>query len=88
MRPGTDYRAERRLAPRQRVLKGGRLKFNKGYSVFECIVRNRSVTGVLLDLGDTSAIPGHFDLDIAGEKLPRAVTVRWRNMTALGVSFD
>ncbi len=82
------FGTERRMAQRHRVLKGGRLKFNKGYSVFECVVRNRSDLGALLALGDTSAIPARFDLDIVGEAAPRSVSLRWRSMSALGVSFD
>jgi hypothetical protein len=88
MRPESYSGAERRLTQRQRVFKGGRLKFNKGYSVFECLVRNRSDTGALLALGTTCAIPARFELDVACEGAWKAVTVRWRTTAQLGVSFD
>lgn len=80
--------AERRTADRRRVLKGARLAFNKGFGAYECVVRNISDKGARLSFGETSAVPSQFDLQIAGEDLFRKATVRWRTMTALGVSFD
>ncbi|MFI0846405.1 PilZ domain-containing protein [Mesorhizobium sp. IMUNJ 23232] len=79
---------DRRGIERRRVLKGARLTFNKGYGSFECVVRNVSDSGARLTFGDTSAIPSQFDLLISGEDHARRATVRWRTMTALGVSFD
>lgn len=80
--------ADRRSGDRRRVLKGARLSFNKGYGAFECVARNLSDGGARLVFGETSAIPSAFSLLIAGEDAPRPATVRWREMTALGVSFD
>jgi len=79
---------DRRALSRRRVLKGARLTFNKGFGTFECVVRNQSDGGARLSFGDTSAVPGSFDLLITGEDAPRPATVRWREMTAMGVSFD
>ncbi|MEQ1953170.1 PilZ domain-containing protein [Mesorhizobium yinganensis] len=79
---------DRRASERRRVLKGAKLTFNKGYGSFECVVRNVSDHGARLTFGDTSAIPSQFDLLISGEDRARRATVRWRSMTALGVSFD
>jgi hypothetical protein len=79
---------DRRSGSRRRVLKGGRLTFNKGFGAFECVVRNQSEGGARLSFGDTSAVPGNFNLLIAGEDVLRPATVRWREMTAMGVSFD
>jgi len=87
---GLDGRVfpDRRKEDRRRVLKGGRIAFNNGFSVFECVVRNASPSGARLDLGETSAIPSRFELLVAGDDVKRNVTVRWREMTMLGVSFD
>jgi hypothetical protein len=79
---------DRRGAERRRVLKGAKLIFNKGYGAFECVARNVSESGARLTLGETSAVPSQFDLLISGDDLVRRATVRWRTMTALGVSFD
>jgi hypothetical protein len=80
--------ADRRSIERRRVLKGARLSFNKGYGAFECLVRNVSDSGARLTFGDSSAVPSQFDLLISGDDVARRATVRWRTMTALGVSFD
>ncbi|MDQ6433570.1 PilZ domain-containing protein [Mesorhizobium sp. LHD-90] len=80
--------ADRRQEDRRRVFKGARLTFNKGYGAFECVVRNVSESGARLVFGDTSAIPSHFDLLMSGEERARKATVRWRSVTALGVSLD
>lgn len=80
--------SERRGAPRRRMLKGGTLSFNKGYGALECVVRNVSERGALLAFGETSAVPAAFDLAIKGEGAARPAHVRWRSMTAVGVSFD
>ena len=79
---------DRRGIERRRVLKGAKLSFNKGYGAFECLVRNVSDGGARLTFGETSAVPPQFDLLISGDDVVRRATVRWRTMTALGVSFD
>jgi hypothetical protein len=80
--------ADRRGAVRRRVLKGARLSFNRGYAVFDCVVRNMSENGARLNFGDASAVPSRFELTITGEDGPRNAVVRWRSMTALGVTFE
>ena len=80
--------ADRRSGDRRRVLKGARLSFNNGFGAFECVVRNLSPDGARLTFGETSAVPNNFDLLIAGEQEMRRATVRWRQMTALGVAFE
>lgn len=79
--------AERRTETRHRVFKGGRLSFNKGYSALECVVRNLSARGARLALGETTAVPNAFALQIAGEDAARPVVVRWRSQAAVGVEF-
>jgi hypothetical protein len=83
-----DVFPDRRKETRRRVLKGGRISFNSGFSVFECVVKNTSPNGARLELGDTSAIPSRFELLVAGDDVKRSVAVRWREMTVLGVSLD
>lgn len=79
---------ERRSAMRHKVLKGATLSFNKGYGALECVVRNLSGRGARLHLGETTAVPNFFSLEIAGEQTPRSARVRWRSQTAVGVEFD
>ncbi|HHZ11050.1 MAG TPA: PilZ domain-containing protein [Rhizobiales bacterium] len=80
--------AERRSETRHRVFKGGRLTFNKGYGALECVVRNLSDRGARLALGETTAVPNAFLLEIAGESAPRSARLRWRSPVAVGVEFD
>lgn len=80
--------SERRAGQRHKVLKGATLSFNKGFSAFECVVRNVSGRGARLSLAETFSIPAKFDLMIAGEETMRRAVVRWRSMTALGVEFE
>jgi len=80
--------AERRSEPRQRVLKGAVLAFNRGFSTFECVVRNQSEHGARLSFAETFALPICFDVMIAGENGKRTARTRWRSMAAVGVEFD
>lgn len=78
---------DRRGEIRRRVLKGGLLTFNKGYGALECVVRDMSSQGARLAFGDTAAVPAHFDLEVSGDA-KRAASVRWRDLNAVGISFD
>jgi hypothetical protein len=77
---------DRRTGTRRRVLKGATVSFNNGYSTFECVVRNQSDEGARLSFAETFALPGRFNLSISGDA-PREVDVRWRTMTAVGVTY-
>jgi len=78
----------RRGARRVRTLKGGRIILNGGYSVFDCVIRNLSDTGAMLQLSGPLGIPTHFELAMDASKARRPCTVRWRTDRAIGVSFD
>ena len=79
--------AERRRQPRPLTLKKGTIVFHHGSSTFDCLIRNLSGGGALLVVGDTTGIPDHFELRFDAIPPAHATTVRWRNATALGVSF-
>lgn len=82
---GVDrFSAERRRAPRRRVLKGGKLSFNRGFGAMECVVRNISDDGARLVFGETLAVPPRFTLTIGGDE-PREAEVRWRSQKEIGV---
>ncbi len=78
----------RRRAQRMRTLKGGKIIFPGGYSVFDCVVRNLSATGAMLALSEPMSIPSHFELVLEAANARRPCTVRWRSPNAIGVSFD
>lgn len=83
-----DVFEDRRREPRQRVLKGATLTFNRGFGALECVVRNRSAGGAKLAFGDTTAVPVRFDLRIAGEDATLDAHVRWRTPTGIGVELE
>jgi hypothetical protein len=85
---GGQIFSERRAALRRRVLKGATLTFNRGFSAFECVVRNQSAEGALLSLVETFSLPAQFEVLITGDDTLRRARVRWRSMNALGVKFD
>lgn len=84
---GEKPEIERRAWRRQRVLKGGTLRFNKGYGALECRVRDLSEGGARLLFGDTAAVPSTFQFRVSDEKSFRDATVRWRSMTDMGIAF-
>jgi hypothetical protein len=80
---GDERRSERRV----RTLKRARIIFSHGYGVFDCVVRNISPAGALLDLPSMLGVPSHFDIAI--DTAPgRPCTVRWHTDHLMGVQFD
>src|SRR5690606_28225233 len=84
---GQTRQGERRAVPRQRMFKGGTLRFNRGYGALECVVRNVSANGARLAFGETSAVPQQFDLRIGTDGQWRAAVVRWRTTRDVGIAF-
>jgi hypothetical protein len=79
--------AEKRGHQRHRVFKAGKIGFNRG-SVIDCLVRNVSESGALLQVVTPLGIPDRFDLMIEGEKAPRACRIMWRKERQIGVAFQ
>jgi hypothetical protein len=88
MNTPNDPREEHRRDRRMRTLKGGRIVFNAGFGVFDCVVRNISEGGAMLQLSGPLGIPSHFELVMEPGIPRRKCTVRWRTDNAIGVSFD
>ncbi|SMC93353.1 PilZ domain-containing protein [Fulvimarina manganoxydans] len=78
--------AERRVAPRQRVLKRAKIIFNQGFSIFDCVVRNISATGALLTLAESVHMPKEFQIKI-GEEPPRPAKLVYRRTMFAGIRF-
>jgi hypothetical protein len=77
---------EHRAAPRQRVLKGGRIVINDGFSTFQCTVRNLSETGARLKVASIIGIPDAFQL-VMDDGRKFACTVAWKTEFEVGVKF-
>ena len=60
--PEMETAVERRAEIRRKALKGGLVAFNKGYSAYECVVRNVSQHGARLVFADIAAVPHEKDI--------------------------
>lgn len=77
---------ERRKVQRHRVLKAGRIGFNRAAGI-DCRVRNLSPNGACLDVASPFGIPDDFILAIESDRLRQPCHVIWRNGNRMGVEF-
>ncbi len=77
---------ERRKVQRHRVLKSGRIGFNRAAGI-DCRVRNLSPVGACLDVGSPFGIPEYFVLMIDSDQMRQACHVIWREGARVGVEF-
>ena len=78
----------RRRSTRRRTLKSGRIVFNNRNSMIECVVRNLSSHGALLELPNVAEIPEDFELYIDNETKCRATSTIWRRDGKMGVELS
>jgi hypothetical protein len=78
---------ERRQQPRQRVLKGAVIFFNKGRSSVDCTVRNLTKIGARVVLESTNLVPDQFEVLVKQEKRLYSAETIWRDSTDIGVRF-
>lgn len=77
----------RHRSARRRVLKSGTISFGLGASI-DCILRNVSETGALLEIESPVGIPDEFLLVIKKDNIARNCSVVWRSARQIGVRFD
>jgi hypothetical protein len=77
---------EHRRAQRQRVYKAAQIAFNNRRASIDCVVRNLSDGGALLEVASPVGIPECFDL-IVGGKVVVPCQVIWRKEKRIGVEF-
>lgn len=83
---GSRARDERRIDPRAKIRKVGRILTADPRKVYSCIILDLSTTGALVLVHDK--VPETFDLFYVAERtLRRAVVVR-RQKDTLGVRFE
>ena len=78
----------KRISPRQRVLKSGKIVFAGGSFSIDCTIRNVSDTGARLQVPTTVAIPDKFSLVDVQSGKRREVKVMWRKGDLIGVHFE
>ncbi len=78
---------DRRRTPRMRAFKGGKIEFNRHWPAVDCVVRNMSKSGALLELHDDSNTTLEFSLVFTMSNETRACRQVWRQGRSLGVQF-
>jgi hypothetical protein len=78
----------KRISPRQRVLKSGKIVFAGGSFSIDCTIRNLSDTGARLQVPTTVAIPDKFTLVDVQTGNRRDAKVVWRKNDLMGVHFE
>jgi hypothetical protein len=76
---------EKRISPRHRVMKPGKIGFNG--SGIECLVCNVSESGAAIEIKGTICVPETFNLIVDSELISKDCRVVWRKYQRLGVTF-
>ncbi len=79
--------ADKRRAPRTRTILGAKILLDNKLSSFDCSVRSRSDTGLLIEMENTEPVPDEFSLLLGPEKIRCRCRVAWRKATRLGVEI-
>ncbi len=77
----------RRSERRYRCFRGARIVFNGGFTVFDCVIRNISKEGALLEMETLLGIPKRFEIAMGYDEPVRPCEVRWRTDQRMGVAF-
>ena len=77
---------DKRSVPRMRTLLSGKIILEGG--VIDCLLRNRSETGVRLKVETVIGIPERFTLLIERGGERRLVRVVWRKQNEIGAAFE
>jgi hypothetical protein len=80
-------RFDKRIAPRHRVLKDGKIVMLNNWSVVDCTIRDQSENGARLRCRDPAAVPNVFRLLIPHDHTIRDAEVVWRRDDQVGVRF-
>ena len=77
---------DKRASTRNRVLRPGTIQLDGG--VINCMVRNLSSTGAMLDVASAVGIPEHFTLVLRIEGHRTLCRTVWRKEKRIGVVFE
>jgi len=79
---------ERRRSPRARRLLSARLSFNHHWSTMDCVVRNLSDDGALLEFPAPVMLPNDFDIELTDRRHRYHAKLRWQDGRRVGVAFE
>jgi hypothetical protein len=77
---------ERRRSVRVPVLKGAKIIFSGGHSMYNCLVMDESAEGAFVDMGQVAPIPDEVILQFTSGATFRAQR-RWSKGTKIGFEF-
>ena len=83
----SQVEVNRRIERRQRVYKQARIVFNNGFGVFDCIVRNLSQGGAMLEMETLLGVPRSFQVILDHGEKARPCRVVWRTDKRMGIAF-
>jgi hypothetical protein len=81
-----QFMNEKRAAQRNRVLRAGKIEF--GSSAINCMVRNITELGAMIDVTSSIGIPDRFTLSFQTDGQRKYCQIVWRNDKRIGVAFD
>lgn len=79
---------ERRRSARVRSYLGGRISYGNGCCVTECLLRNYSASGAMLDLSSTESMPSDFALQVAAKDAQVQARMVWCTERRMGIAFS
>lgn len=79
---------EKRRMQRRKVFRGAVLHFNCGTVSAECLVRNLSGHGAMVQLDPLSMVAGTFVFRLAGDDCSRQAELVWRQGGRAGIRFS
>ena len=78
---------DNRQARRHRILKDGKIVFNRHASIIDCSIRDRGTTGARLQVGTQAEIPDEFELLFVSKNEIVPARVMWRRGELLGIAY-
>ena len=79
--------SEQKSMPRGRTFLAGKIISNYGQSSIDCIVRQMSDVGAVIEVESALGIPPHFHLLIPGEGEPQPCKRAWQSEKQVGLVF-
>jgi hypothetical protein len=76
-----------RDAIRSKAFLKATIRFQNRNVTLDCVVRNMSLSGARLEIGQTFALPAEFELEVPQRGVVFQCALKWRNEHAAGVKF-
>lgn len=75
-------------AARRRTFQSATAIFNSNSSVVDCLIRNRSEGGFMIETPNSVSLPQRFDLHVAMDDAVFPVRIVWRTGKQVGLAVD